>query len=91
MASTMKDIAKRTGLGLATISKYLNGGRVRPANQRAIDEAIHELHFSVNEAARSLKTSRSRTIGIVIPELSNLFVTSIISVAEDILRRNGYA
>lgn len=91
MASTMKDISRYTGLGLATISKYLNGGRVRPANQLAIDEAIRELHFSINEAARSLKTNRTRTIGIVIPELSNLFVTTIISAAEDILRRNGYA
>ena len=32
MAATIKDIAQRTGLGLATISKYLNGGHVKPAN-----------------------------------------------------------
>ena len=35
MAATMKDIAKMTGLGLATISKYLNGGNVRPKKQEA--------------------------------------------------------
>lgn len=33
MAATMKDIAKRTGLGLATISKFLNGGTVKPKNK----------------------------------------------------------
>lgn len=91
MAATMKDIAKRTGLGLATISKYLNGGNVRPKNKALIDEAVKALGFRVNEAARSLKTNRSHTIGIVIPELSNIFVTSIISVTEDILRHHGYA
>lgn len=90
MAATMKDIAKRTGLGLATISKYLNGGSVRPKNREAIEQAIQELDFTVNEYARGLKTRRSHTIGILIPELSNLFITSIITVMEDLLRQKGY-
>lgn len=90
MAATIKDIAKRTGLGLATISKYLNGGTVREKNKIIIDQAIQELGFTVNGFARSLKTSRSRTIGVLIPELSNGFITSIITVLEDILQRNGY-
>ena len=37
--STIKDVSKRTGLSLATISKYLNGGNVREKNRRVIDEA----------------------------------------------------
>ncbi|NLB91410.1 MAG: LacI family transcriptional regulator [Clostridiales bacterium] len=91
MAATMKDIAKMTGLGLATISKYLNGGQVRPQNKKLIDEAVKELQFVPNEFARSLKTKHSRTIGVVIPELSNVFITSIISTMEDILRKHNYA
>ena len=86
----MKDIANRTGLGLATISKYLNGGTVREQNRIAIEKAIGELDFTVNEFARSLKTSRSKTIGVLIPELSNVFITSVITALEDILRQNGY-
>lgn len=86
----MRDIAQRTGLGLATISKYLNGGTVREKNRIAIERAIQELDFTVNEFARGLKTRRSRTIGIVIPELSSQFATSIIMVLEDELRRSGY-
>ena len=73
MGATMKDIAKRTGLGLATISSYLNGGNVREKNRIKIEEAIEELHFEVNEVARGLKTNRTKTIGIVIPELNNIF------------------
>ncbi|MFQ9847463.1 MAG: LacI family DNA-binding transcriptional regulator [[Clostridium] leptum] len=86
----MKDIANKTGLGLATISKYLNGGSVREKNRLAIEKAIAELDFTVNEFARSLKTSKSKTIGVLIPELSNVFITSVITVLEDILRQNGY-
>ncbi len=91
MASTIKDIAKRTGLGLATISSYLNGGNVREKNKRLIEEAIVALHLEVNEVARGLKTNTTKTIGVVIPELSNLFCTEIISEIEDILRNHGYA
>ena len=40
MAATIKDIAKKTGLGLATISSYLNGGNVREKNRLKIEEAI---------------------------------------------------
>ena len=42
MAATMKDIARMTGLGLATISKYLNGGKVRPKNKKLIEDAVRD-------------------------------------------------
>ena len=61
MAATMKDIARRTGLGLATISSYFNGGNVREKNRIKIEEAIEELHYEVNEVARGLKTNATKT------------------------------
>ena len=88
--ATIKDIANKTGLGLATISKYLNGGNVLDKNRVAIEKSISELGFTVNEFARGLKTNKSHTIGVVIPELSLVFTTSIITIIEDILRQNGY-
>lgn len=91
MGATIKDIAEKTGLGLATISKYLNGGHVLDKNRIAIEAAIEELNFTVNEFARGLKTNRSKMIGVVIPQLNNIFMTSIITVIEDILRTHGYA
>lgn len=87
----MKDIAQATGLGLATISKYVNGGSVRPANRERLDRAVAELGYRRNESARALKTSRTRTVGVVIPELASRFCTAIVSGVEDILRRSGYA
>lgn len=91
MAATIKDIAKKTGLGLATISSYLNGGNVREQNRIKIEEAIKELHYEVNEVARGLKTNRTKLIGIIIPELNNIFCAEIITEVEDILRGYGYA
>ncbi len=91
MAATIKDIASRTGLGLATISSYLNGGNVREKNREKIEAAIRELNFEVNEVARGLKTNRTHTIGVVIPELNNIFCTEIITGMEDVLRKHGYA
>lgn len=89
--ATIKDIARRTGLGLATISKYLNGGTVRPQNKAAIEEAISALNYTVNQHARGLKTNRSMTIGAVIPELNNTFITTIMNRVSDTLREHGYA
>ena len=86
MAATMKDIARRTGLGLATISSYFNGGNVREKNRVKIEEAIEELHYEVNEVARGLKTNATKTIGVVIPELNNTFCAEIITEMEDVLR-----
>lgn len=91
MAATMKDIARRTGLGLATISSYFNGGNVREKNRIKIEAAIEELHYEVNEVARGLKTNATRTIGVVIPELNNTFCAEIITGMEDVLRSHGYA
>ena len=62
-----------------------------PKNKKLIDDAVRELRFVPNEFARSLKTRQSRTIGVVIPELGNQFITSIITTMEDILRQHDYA
>lgn len=91
MAATLKDLSRETGLGLATLSKYFNGGNVRDKNRVLIEAAVKKLRYVPNEVARSLKTQQTRVIGVIIPELSNAFITSIISSMEDILRKHDYA
>ena len=91
IAATMKDVAKYTGLSIATISKYINGGNVLEENRTVIETAIKELNFEVNELARGLKTSKTKTIGLLIPELENIFFTSVVSEVENILIQNGYS
>lgn len=91
MAVTIRDIAEQAGCGVATVSSYLNGGHVRPKNQEKIEAAIHELHYTVNETARQLKTNRTKMIGAVIPELDSTFCAQVLSEIEDTLRQHGYA
>ncbi len=88
--STIKDVAKYTGLSIATISKYINGGNVLVENRAIIQEAIEKLDYKRNEMARGLKTNKTMTIGILIPSLENIFFTSIISMIEDHLLQEGY-
>ena len=88
--ATIKDLARETGLSLATISKYLNGGNVLPRNKELIDESIERLSFRVNTLARGLKTSRTMTVGVIIPEFSAIFFSTIAGGIEDALNRNGY-
>ena len=89
--ATIKDVAKQCGLSMATVSKYLNGIKVKDANKQAIDAAISELGYSLNGLARGLRTGQSHIIGVVIPELSGVFVTTILGYAEDILFDKGYS
>lgn len=91
MSATIKDVAKYTGLSIATVSKYLNGKRVLEKNKKLLDEAIEVLDFQINEMARGLKTNRSMTVGILIPNLENIFFTSIISHVENILIQQRYS
>jgi LacI family transcriptional regulator len=84
-------VAKYTGLSTATISKYINGGNVLEENKVRIQETIEQLGFKVNELARGLKINKTRTIGVLIPTLENIFSTTIISNVENVLLQNGYS
>ncbi len=88
---TIKDVARKAGLSIATISKYINGGNVLEENRLIIDKTIKELGFEVNEIARGLKTNKTMTIGLLIPSLENIFFTSILSEIESVLIKNGYS
>lgn len=91
MAATIKDVARLTGLSLGTISKYINGGTVKPKNKELLDQAIEELDFKVNEIARGLKTNKTMTVGILVPNVENVFSMNIISNVENSLINSGYS
>jgi len=90
MPATIKDIKEQTGLSLATISKYLNGGNVLPENRVKIEAAIEALHYEVNEIARGLVTNRTQTVGIVIYNVESPFSGQIMHHLSEHLRQNGY-
>lgn len=88
--ATIKDVAKLAGVAPSTISKYLNGGNVRPDNAEAIRSAIAELDYRVNLFARNLKTQRSRSIGILLPDMTAPFFGNVVSSLDKTLRDHGY-
>ncbi len=90
MPATIKDIREKTGLSLATISKYLNGGNVLPENRDKIEAAIEELHYEVNEIARGLVTNRTGTVGVVIYSIESLFNGTLLHYIGNALRKEKY-
>lgn len=91
MVATYKDIQRLTGLSLATISKYYNGGNVLITNRELIEKAAVELDYQVNNVARGLRSRRSMTVGVILDELDSVFNTTIVSRMEERLREAGYA
>lgn len=79
MKTTIKDIARETGLSLATISKYLNHKNIHPKNKRLIEEAIERLDYKPNHSAQTLRSKRTTTIAIIICDLGNYFWGEIIN------------
>ena len=88
--ATIKDVAKAAGVSMATISKYINGGHVRAENAEAIRRAIAELDYRVNPFARNLKIQRSRSVGILLPDMTAPFYGSVVTAIDKTLREQGY-
>lgn len=69
---TIKDVAARAGVSIATVSRVLNQqGGSRPLVEKAVRSAARELGFRPNAIGRRLKTARTRTIGVLVPSLQN--------------------
>lgn len=88
--ATIKDVARMAGVSMSTVSKYINGGNVRQENLDAIRNAIEALDYRVNPFARSLKTQRSRSIGILLPEITAPFFGSVVASLDKTFRESGY-
>jgi LacI family transcriptional regulator len=88
---TLKDIARDVGVHVSTISRALNGTHpVSPDLARKIKRASERQGYQPNAAAVMLKTNRSRTIGVVIPDITDPVFPPIIRGIEDGLARHGY-
>ncbi|HHW48115.1 MAG TPA: LacI family transcriptional regulator [Clostridiaceae bacterium] len=89
MKATLKDIAEHLNVSVSTVSRVINGkGRVGKETRERVLEAIKELNYQPNEIARSLKRQSSRTIGVIVPDISNAFYANIIKGIEKVAREN---
>jgi len=88
LSTTIDDVARVAGVSRATVSRFLNGRRVRAG--AAIEAAIAETGFSLNHTARSLKSGETRSIGVVVPDVSNPFFAQAVRGIEVSSRDESY-
>ncbi len=87
----MRDVAARAGVSSATVSRVINGSPlVRQETADRIREILAETNFIPNPSATTLKYGRSKTYGLVIPDLRNPFFTEILAELEDLLAETDY-
>lgn len=91
---TLRDVANAAGVHTATASRALNPNAralVNPETARRVLRAAETLGYRPNPIARGLKTGKSGTIGLVIPDLTNPLFPSIVRGIEDVLAAAGYS
>ncbi|MER5524511.1 LacI family DNA-binding transcriptional regulator [Streptomyces sp. NPDC002677] len=89
---TMADVARSAGVSVATVSHVLNETRpVLPHTRQAVLDAIEELGYTPNTLARSLVTSRTRSIGLAVSAISNPYFTEILQGVEAAALEHGYS
>ena len=85
---TITDVAEKAGVSVSTVSRHLQGDRVRTAKN--IDLAIADLRFRPSPAAQSLKSGRTGAIALVVPDIANPFFAAIVRGAESITAQGGH-
>ena len=87
----LKDIADQLGLSVTTVSRALSGnGRVKKETCEKVMQLAHESNYMVNSLARSLRLSDTRSIGIVVTDISNNFFSRVIKGAQEACHNHGY-
>ncbi|HEX5997355.1 MAG TPA: LacI family DNA-binding transcriptional regulator [Jiangellales bacterium] len=90
MAASIKEVARQAGVSLGTVSNVLNRPEVvSPATRQRVLDAIAELGFVRNDSARQLRAGRSRTVAIVVLDVSNPFFTDVVRGAESVVEAAG--
>lgn len=88
---TMRDVAKRAEVSIATVSHVINETRhVEDDTKARVLNAIDALGYRRSNVARSLATSQTRTIGVVVSDVRNFFFGELLSGIEDVMRPEGY-
>lgn len=87
---TMKDVARESGLSLATVSKVINGLPVGKASRQKVEAAIDKLGYHVNAYARALKSSKTYSVALVMPSLKHPFFAHLTDELTKCLTRYGY-
>jgi LacI family transcriptional regulator len=88
---TIKDVARAAGVSVATVSRVQNGSAlVKEATRRRVGEVAQRMGYTPNVAARSLITSRTNTLGVLLPDLYGEFFSEVIRGIDQAAQRHGH-
>lgn len=92
MRTTVKDVAKAVGLSTTTVSLVLNNkpNRIPKATREIVLKAAKDLHYRPNHIAVSMVTKKTHTIGLILPDISNLYFSELAKVIEEQFHKYGY-
>jgi DNA-binding LacI/PurR family transcriptional regulator len=89
---SIKKVAEIAGVSVGTVSHVITGSvNVSESLRLKVQDAIRKLNYHPNHVARSLKTSKTRTLGIIVPDMTISFFPQVIRGAETAARERGYS
>jgi LacI family transcriptional regulator len=89
--ATLADVAREAGVGAMTVSRMINGHPyVAEETARRVREAIQKLDYRPNHAARILTGKLSRSIGLIVPDISDTFFSIVSHAVQETARESGY-
>src|SRR5690625_2362871 len=92
MRITLKDIAEKANVSISAVSLVLNDKpcRITQEKKDKIKQVAEEYNYSPNQIARSLVTRQTKTLGLIIPDIENIFFSSLAKNIEEKCRKKGY-
>lgn len=88
---SLKDIAEMADVSTATVSHVINGtGRFSPETERRVRQIIDKYHYQPNQLARGLRVSKVKTVGILVPDITNEYFANITLDLQKRLMTRGY-
>lgn len=91
MNVTIYDVAREANVSMATVSRVVNGNpNVKPATRKKVLKTIEELGYRPNAVARGLASKRTTTVGVIIPDISNMFLAELARGIDDIANMYKY-
>jgi len=91
MKPTIKDVAKLAGVSVGTASKVINNeGNVKSELQEKVWAAVRQLTYRPNAVARSLKSSNTKTLAVLLADITNPFQMTLAKGIEDVTHEHGY-
>ena len=87
----LQDIAKELNISTSTVSKALNGvEQINPRTRKAVENMAKLMNYEPNQIAQSLRSNKTKILGVVVPNLVSHFFSASISGMQDVAAKNGY-